>query len=115
MQIELSPHYVIAAASLAVTIQGVIVGVALMIRGTAKDLARESQSREEQSKATNARLADLEAKDHGHSVALATTTTRIDTLDRSVQGTATTVAGHATAISALEAWREHEERRRRRR
>ncbi|MBI2390504.1 MAG: hypothetical protein HYV09_13020 [Deltaproteobacteria bacterium] len=43
--------------------QTAVVTVAIMIRGTAKDLARESAAREQAEKATEARLVIIERED----------------------------------------------------
>lgn len=115
MQIDLSAPYAVAAASLAVTIQGVIIGVAVMIRGTAKDLARESKRREEQAQEANAQPAALTTKDQEKSVALATALTRIEAVERLASSAATLAAEHAVSLAAIESWKPRDERRRCRR
>jgi len=102
MQIELTPQVIVGAIGVGLAVQTAIVTVAILIRGTAKDLARESAAREEAEKATEARFGVVE-RDHKHDVALRGIEVRMDTIDRTTTATAATVATHAQTLAALAA------------
>lgn len=78
-----------------------VVAVAVMIRGTAKDLARESREREDAEKATEARLAVIERDAQAQAVALRTVEVRSETTERAVTSLAATVVAHAQALAGL--------------
>ncbi len=100
MQIEITPQIVAATIGIGFAVQSAIIAVAVMIRGTAKDLARESKEREDAEKATEARFAVVERDVHQHAVALRAVEVRADAADRSLSATAATVASHAQALAA---------------
>jgi hypothetical protein len=103
MQIELTPQVIVGAIGVGLAVQTAIVTVAIMIRGTAKDLARESAAREEAEKATEARFGVVEREVHKHDVALRGIEVRMDAVDRTTTATAATVAAHAQTLAALAA------------
>lgn len=105
MQIELTPQVIVGAIGVGLALQTAIVTVAIMIRGTAKDLARESTAREETEKANDARFASIERDVHRHDVALRAIEVRTDVVERSAAATAATVAAHAQTLAALTAAR----------
>lgn len=105
MQIEITPQIVVATIGIGLAVQSAIVAVAVMIRGTAKDLARESKEREDAEKATEARFAVVERDVQTHSVALRAIEIRTDATERTLASTAATVAAHGQTLAALAASR----------
>jgi hypothetical protein len=105
MQIELTPQVVVGAIGVGLALQTAIVTVAILIRGTARDLARESAAREETEKANDARFLSVERDVHRHDVALRAIEVRTDAVERTATSTAATVAAHAQTLAALTAAR----------
>lgn len=112
MQIEITPQIVVATIGIGLALQSAIVAVAVMIRGTARDLARESREREEAEKATEARFALLEKDARAHAVELRTVEVRSEANERAMSSLAATVGAHAQAIAALGTGVRDERRRR---
>lgn len=103
MQFELTPQVIVAAVGVGIAVQTAIVTVAVLIRGTAKDLARESAAREESEKTTEARFNALERQVHAHDVALHGLTLRADVAERGLSSATSSLAQHALAIAAFAA------------
>jgi len=105
MQIEITPQIVVATIGIGFAVQSAIVAVAVMIRGTAKDLARESKEREDAEKATESRFAIVERDSLAHAVTLRALEVRADAAERTIQATVATVSAHSEALAALDAVR----------
>jgi len=105
MQIEITPQVVVATIGIGMALQSAIIAVAVMIRGTAKDLARESKEREDAEKATESRFAVVERDVQNHSVGLRALEIRTDGMERTLGSTTATVAAHGQALAALAAAR----------
>jgi len=113
VQIEITPQIVIATVGIGFAVQSAIVAVAVMIRGTSKDLARESKEREDAEKATETRFVLVERDVRQHAIALHGLEVRTQVVERTVDVTATTIAGHAQELAALAAAARADDRRRR--
>lgn len=112
MQIELTPQVIVTAIGVGLAIQTAVVTVAILIRGTAKDLARESTAREQAEKATEARVVLVEREAHRHEVSLHGLDLRVEANERAVSAVTATMAQHAQTLASLGATRADERRRR---
>ncbi|MBI2388624.1 MAG: hypothetical protein HYV09_03320 [Deltaproteobacteria bacterium] len=112
MQVDLTPQVVVTAIGVGLALQTAVITVAIMIRGTAKDLARESAAREQAEKATEARLLVVERELHKHDVELHGLGLRVDANERDIIAAATTTAQHAQTLAALGPSRSDDRRRR---
>jgi hypothetical protein len=101
MQIELTPQVIVGAIGVGLAVQTAIVTVAIMIRGTARDLARESAAREDAEKTTEARFVLVEREVHRHDIELHGLGLRVDATERGVASATSTIVQHAQTLAAL--------------
>jgi len=113
MQIEITTQIVVATIGIGFAVQSAIVAVAVMIRGTAKDLARESKEREDAEKATEARFAIVERDSQAHAITLRALEVRADAAERTIQATVAIVNAHGQALAAIGSARPEDRSRRR--
>lgn len=111
MQIEITPQIAIATVGIGLALQSAIIAVAVMVRGTAKDLAREQKERDEAEKAVDARFAVVEREMQTHAVAIRALEVRAEAADRAVGSLTSASASHAQALATLDAARAERRRR----
>ncbi|MBI2392833.1 MAG: hypothetical protein HYV09_24825 [Deltaproteobacteria bacterium] len=94
MQVEITPALLVSAAGVGLAFEAAIVGIAVMIRTTARDLAKETAAREESERAHSARFDELTRSCQGQAIAIRTLEIRTETTDKTVQR-------HGEALEAL--------------
>jgi len=101
MQLDVTPALIVSAAGVGLAFQAAVIGVAVMIRGTAKDLAKESAARVETEKAVDARFVELAKESTTHTVAIRTLETRANGVDALLQRQGDSIEGQRRALTSL--------------